>query len=63
MTRHRIKPTKNGKGAACSVPPLPYEFRLKVSRLYVEDGYPAKLIAFQHGIGDYSVSTLGKQVL
>lgn len=40
--------------------PFPIEFRLKVARLYVEDGYPAKLIAAQFGISDYSAYRLGK---
>jgi transposase-like protein len=61
MTRRRKKQTKNGRGAARSVPPFPYEFRLKVARLYLEDGYPAKLIASQFGISDYSVYTWAKR--
>ena len=61
MTRRRKKPLNKGKNAARSVPPYPHEFRLKVARLYVEDGYPAKLIASQFGISDYSVYTWGKR--
>jgi transposase InsO family protein len=61
MTRRRKKPLKKGRSAARSVPPFPYEFRLKVARLYVEDGYPAKLIASQFGVSDYSVYTWGKR--
>jgi transposase-like protein len=52
----RIKiPLKRGKNPPHSVPPFPFEFRLKVSRLFIEDGYPAKLIATQFGISDYSL--------
>jgi transposase InsO family protein len=61
MTRRRKKPSKNGRRAARNVPPFAHEFRLKVARLYVEDGYPAKLIASQFGISDYSVYTWGKK--
>ncbi len=61
MTRRRKKPLKKGKRSGRSVPPYPHEFRLKVAKLYVEDGYPAKLIATQFGISDYCVCTWGKR--
>ena len=60
MTRHRKKSLKAGKRAARSVPPFAHEFRLKVARLYIEDGYPAKLVASQFGISEYSVYRWGK---
>ena len=43
------------------MPPFPFEFRLKVARLYGEDGYPAKLVADQFGISEYSVYRWSKQ--
>jgi transposase len=61
MTRRRKKPLKKGKRSGRSVPPYPHEFRLKVAKLYVEDGYPAKRIASQFGISDYSVYTWGQK--
>lgn len=54
MAKRRKKPLKAGKSTARNVPPFPFEFRPKVARLYVEDGYPAKLIAAQFGIDGYS---------
>jgi transposase InsO family protein len=55
MTRRRKKPPKKGKRSELRVPPYPFEFRLKVARLHVEEGYPGKLIATQFGISEYSV--------
>ena len=60
MTRQRKKPSKASKGAWRSAAPYSHEFRLKVARLYVEDGYPAKQIASQFGISDYSVYRWGQ---
>ena len=60
MAKHRKKPLKAGKSTARNVPPFPLEFRLKVARLYIEDGYPAKLIATQFGTSEYSVYYWGK---
>ncbi len=60
MAKRRKKASKAGKSRARNVPPFAHEFRLKVARLYVEDGHPAKLIASQFGISDYSVYRWGK---
>ena len=53
-THRRKKPKKKGKQGRTTAP-YPFEFRLKVVKLYLEDGYPATLIAEQFGISDHSV--------
>ena len=53
-TNRKRKPQKKGKRGR-SAAPYPFELRLKVVKLYLEDGYPAPLIAEQFGISDYSV--------
>jgi transposase-like protein len=60
MGTQRKKPTKKRKSVAGRTPAYPFKFRLKVARLYVEDGYPAPLVAQQFGISDYSVYRWGK---
>jgi len=53
-THRKRKPKKKGKRER-SAKPYPFEFRLKVVKLYLEDGYPASLISEQFGISDHSV--------
>lgn len=55
-TIRKKKPKKKRK-AVQRTAPFPFEFRLKVVKLYLEDGYPATLIAEQFGI---SKSTVGR---
>ena len=59
-TNRKRKPKKKGKRGR-SAKPYPFEFRLKVVKLYLEDGYPATLVAEQFGISDYSVYKWCKQ--
>ena len=53
-THRRKKPKKKGKQGR-TTKPYPFEFWLKVVKLYLEDGYSATLIAEQFGISDHSV--------
>jgi transposase InsO family protein len=55
MGPHRRKKPKKKAKQRRSGAPYPFEFRLKVVKLYLEDGYPATLIAEQFGISDHSV--------
>ncbi|MFX1501262.1 MAG: hypothetical protein ACFFDH_09910 [Promethearchaeota archaeon] len=55
MGTQRKKPLKKRKEQVGRIPPYPFKFRLKLIRLYVEEGYPAPLVAQQFGISDYSV--------
>jgi transposase InsO family protein len=61
MRTRKNLPRKKRKKQGRSVPPFPIEFRVKVARLREEDGYPAKLIAQQFGISEYSVYRWGKR--
>lgn len=61
MSSRKNPPRKKRKKQGRSVGPFPTEFRLKVARLREEDGYPAKLIAQQFGISEYSVYRWGKR--
>jgi transposase InsO family protein len=61
MATKRKKPGKKRKNLARKVPPFPVEFREKIARLHVEDGYPAPLIADQFNISEYSVYRWGKR--
>jgi transposase InsO family protein len=54
-THRKRKPKKKGKRGR-SAAPYPFDFRLKVVKLYIENGFSAKLVAEQFGISDYSVS-------
>jgi transposase InsO family protein len=60
MKTRKKTPRKKRKNLARNVPPFPVEFRVKVARLFVEDEYPANLIAEQFGISEYSVYRWGK---
>jgi transposase InsO family protein len=53
----RKKKPKKKRKAVRRTAAFPFEFRLKVVRLHLEDGYPATLIAEQFGI---SKSTVGR---
>ena len=55
MATHRKSPSKSRRHKGHSAKPYPFEFRIKVVRLYLDDGYPAPLVAEQFGISDYSV--------
>jgi transposase len=61
MATKRKKPRKKQKNLARKVPPFPVEFREKIARLHVEDGYPAPLIAQKFNISEYSVYRWGKR--
>ncbi len=39
------KPQKKGRKRARTAPAYPFEFRLRVVRLHLEDGYEARLLA------------------
>jgi len=51
------KKTQRNKGRkkARTAPAYPFEFRLRVVRLHLEDGYEATLLAQEFGISEYSV--------
>jgi transposase InsO family protein len=51
------KVKKRGKGAG----PYPFEFRLQVVRLYLEEGYTASLIREELGVGTKTISTWAKK--
>ena len=55
MRSHRKNKSKKKGKRGRSTAPYPFEFRIKVVKLYLEDGYPATLIAEQFGISDHSV--------
>jgi putative transposase len=59
-TYRKGKSKKKGKRGRTAAP-YPFEFRLKVVKLRLEDGYPATLIAEQFGISDYTVYKWCKQ--
>jgi len=61
MATQTKKPRRKRKVVVRRVPPFAVEFRVKVARLYVEDEYPAKLIAQQFNISEYSVYRWGKR--
>ena len=49
------KPKKKVRKRARTAPAYPFEFRLRVVRLHLEDGYEARLLAQEFGISEYSV--------
>jgi transposase InsO family protein len=53
-SRRKKKSKRKGKPDR-SAGPYPFEFRLKVAKLFLEDDYPAVLLAEQFGISEYSV--------
>ena len=55
MGTHRKRPSKRKKKKGRTASPYPFALRLKVVRLYLEDGYPSSLVAEQFGISAYSV--------
>ena len=55
MATHRKRPSKPKKAKGRTGSPYPFAMRLKVVRLYLEDGYPSSLVAQQFGISAYSV--------
>ena len=54
MSTKKIPKSKSPKRGR-KVPPYPFEFRLRVARLHVEDGYPALLLAQEFDISESSV--------
>ena len=44
-----------GKKKGRRVAPFPFEFRLRVAKLHLEDGYEARLLAQEFNISEYSV--------
>jgi transposase InsO family protein len=55
MGIRRLKKSKRKGKPGRSAGPYPFEFRLKVAKLFLEDDYPAALIAEQFDISEYSV--------
>ena len=55
MGTHRKRPSKRKGKKGRTASPYPFALRLKVVRLYLEDGYPSSLVAEQFGISAYSV--------
>ncbi len=49
------RPKKKVLNKGRNVPPFPFEFRLRVAKLYLEDGYEARLLAQEFNISEYSV--------
>ena len=49
--------TRRGRTA----PPFPFEFRLRMVRLYLEEGYSAELLAKEFGISSFSVYRWSKK--
>jgi transposase InsO family protein len=43
-----------------SAPPYPFEFKLKLVRLYLEDGYGVAMLAQAFGVSEYSLYRWGK---
>jgi transposase-like protein len=58
-THRSRKPKKKGKTGRTATP-YPFEFRLKVVKLHLEDGCPAAMAAQQVGISNYTVSAGSK---
>ena len=55
MGTPRKRPTKRKKKKGRTASPYPFALRLKVVRLFLEDGYPSSLVAEQFGVSEYSV--------
>jgi transposase-like protein len=49
------KQRNKGRKKARTAPAYPFEFRLRVVRLHLEDGYEATLLAQEFNISEYSV--------
>ena len=60
-TSRKKRPKKKGKSGRRTTP-FPFEFRLKVVKLYLEDGYPATLIAQQFGISKSTIGRWGREL-
>ncbi|WP_155315371.1 helix-turn-helix domain-containing protein [Desulfosarcina alkanivorans] len=54
------RPKRKGKPGRRTTP-YPFEFRLKVVKLFLEDGYPVVLIAQQFGISHHSIRRWSKR--
>ena len=54
MSTKKIPKRKSSKKRR-KVPPYPFEFRLGVARLHVEDGYPVLVLAQEFDISESSV--------
>lgn len=61
MKTRKEPPRKTQKKLVRNLPPFPVEFRAKIAQLFVEDYYPAQLVAEQFGIREYSVYRWGKR--
>jgi transposase-like protein len=61
MTSRRKKPSNKANNPTHNRRPFPFELRLKVARLSVEDGHSSQLIAKQFGISEYSVYRWSKK--
>jgi transposase InsO family protein len=55
MSTRRKNPSQRKRRTGRTAKPYPFNFRLKVVRLYLEDGYPVSLVAEQFGVSNYSV--------
>ena len=54
MTAKR-KPSKRKKKTGRTALPYPFEFRQRLVRLYLEEGYEASLLAQEFNISEYGV--------
>jgi transposase-like protein len=60
MGTSRTKRPKRKRKPGRRTTPYPFEFRLKVVKLFLEDGYPVSLIAQQFGISHHSIRRWSK---
>jgi transposase InsO family protein len=60
MGTSRTKRPKRKRKPGRRTTPYPFEFRLKVVKLFLEDGYPVALIAQQFGISHHSIRRWSK---
>jgi transposase InsO family protein len=57
--KRKRKPGGNPKGK--SAPPYPFEFKLKLVRLHLEDGYGVPMLAQEFGVSEYSLYRWSRQ--
>lgn len=61
--KKKRKASGRGKRKHRTAPAYPPEFRLKVVRLYLEEGYKTSLLAQEFGVSEYSIYRWAKFVL
>ena len=57
----RKKGRSGTRGKRATAAPYPFEFRLKVVRLFLEEGYSALVLSQEFGISQYSVHRWAKR--